>query len=32
LELKYQQLCAKYLAFIHPMTGQEILLESQMDV
>jgi 23S rRNA pseudouridine1911/1915/1917 synthase len=28
----YQQLCAKRLKFVHPMTGQEMCLASEMDV
>ena len=28
--LQYQQLCAKTLAFTHPITGQEMLLQSHM--
>ena len=30
--LPYQQLCAKALAFIHPITGEILRLESKMDV
>lgn len=30
--LKYQQLCAKQLEFIHPMTGEAMCLLSDMDV
>ena len=30
--LKYQQLCAKQLEFIHPMTGEAMCLHSAMDV
>ena len=29
--LTYQQLCAKKLEFIHPITGEEMLLESTME-
>ena len=32
LGLTYQQLCAKQLAFIHPVTGERMCLCSQMDV
>ncbi|MBQ8768802.1 MAG: RluA family pseudouridine synthase [Oscillospiraceae bacterium] len=32
LGLNYQQLCAKRLEFIHPITGEEMSLESKMDV
>lgn len=32
LGLSYQQLCAKRLEFMHPMTGQRMCLESGMDV
>ena len=32
LGLSYQQLCAKRLEFLHPMTGQRMCLESGMDV
>lgn len=32
LGLSYQQLCAKGLEFVHPVTGQEMWLESGMDV
>ena len=32
LGLCYQQLCAKRLEFIHPMTGQHLRLESNLDV
>lgn len=32
LGLTYQQLCAKRLEFIHPMTGEYLRLESKMDV
>ena len=28
----YQQLCAKRLAFSHPVTGESLVLESEMDV
>ena len=28
----YQQLCARRLEFIHPMTGERMVLESEMDV
>lgn len=30
--LKHQLLCAKYLEFTHPVTGQSMCLESKMDV
>ena len=30
--LTHQQLCAKRLEFIHPVTGQEMCLESRLDV
>ena len=30
--LKYQRLCAKQLEFIHPMTGENMCLQSHMDV
>ena len=30
-DLKYQLLCAKRLEFIHPMTGENMCLESDMD-
>ena len=30
-DLKYQVLCAKRLEFIHPMTGENMCLESDMD-
>lgn len=29
--LSYQQLCAKRLEFIHPVTGQALILESKLD-
>ena len=32
LGLSYQQLCAKRLEFIHPITGKALTLESKMDV
>ena len=32
LGLTYQQLCAKQLEFIHPITGGQMILESNMDV
>lgn len=32
LGLTYQQLCAKRLEFVHPITGQDLCLESKMDV
>ena len=32
LGLQYQQLCAKRLEFVHPITGENLLLESNMDV
>jgi len=32
LGLAYQQLCAKRLVFSHPITGEELCLESKMDV
>ena len=31
LNLTHQQLCAKKLAFIHPITGEALTLESKMD-
>jgi len=31
LGLKHQMLCAKQLEFVHPMTGKEMILESNMD-
>ena len=31
LGLRYQQLCAKKLEFIHPLTGEILVLESRMD-
>lgn len=31
LGLAYQQLCAKKLEFIHPITGEALVLESKMD-
>jgi 23S rRNA pseudouridine1911/1915/1917 synthase len=31
LELSFQQLCAKGLEFIHPLTGEPMVLESGMD-
>lgn len=31
LGLKYQQLCAKELEFVHPLTGETLILESRMD-
>ena len=31
LELKHQMLCAKRLEFVHPMTGEKMKLESNMD-
>ena len=30
--LTYQQLCAKRLEFVHPLTGEPLVLESEMDV
>ena len=30
--LHYQQLCAKQLEFIHPMTGKQMIMISDMDV
>ena len=30
--LTHQQLCAKQLEFVHPVTGMEMRLESRMDV
>lgn len=30
--LPYQQLCAKRLNFVHPITGEDLRLESKMDV
>lgn len=30
--LSSQQLCAKSLAFVHPVTGEDMLLESKMDL
>ncbi len=30
--LEYQQLCAKRLEFVHPITGEAMVLESRMDV
>jgi 23S rRNA pseudouridine1911/1915/1917 synthase len=30
-EYAYQQLCAKRLEFIHPVTGEQMCIESQMD-
>ena len=32
LGLQYQQLCAKRLEFVHPITGEDLVLESNMDV
>lgn len=32
LGLTYQQLCAKRLEFVHPLTGERMMLESGMDV
>ena len=32
LGLQYQQLCAKRLEFVHPITGENLVLESNMDV
>ena len=32
LDLPYQMLCAKKLELKHPITGEELILESQMDV
>ena len=32
LGFTYQQLCAKELEFIHPLTGEPLVLESEMDV
>ena len=32
LGLQYQQLCAKRLEFVHPITGENLVLESSMDV
>lgn len=32
LGLEHQMLCAKYLEFVHPMTGETLVLESGMDV
>jgi len=32
LVLRYQQLCAKRLEFVHPLTGETMILESGMDV
>ncbi len=32
LELEHQMLCAKRLEFLHPITGEELVLESGMDV
>jgi len=32
LGLKHQMLCAKRLEFIHPITGEEMIIESRMDV
>lgn len=32
LGLSYQQLCAKKLEFLHPITGEKLALTSQMDV
>ena len=32
LGLKYQQLCAKRLEFVHPLTSARMVLESEMDV
>ena len=32
LGFAYQQLCAKRLEFVHPMTGENMALESEMDV
>ena len=31
LQLSYQQLCAKRLVFVHPITGQSLTLESKLD-
>ncbi len=31
LGLKFQQLCAKRLEFVHPLTGEKMVLESEMD-
>ncbi|MBQ6997752.1 MAG: RluA family pseudouridine synthase [Oscillospiraceae bacterium] len=31
-DLPYQQLCARRLDFIHPITGEKLTLESKMDV
>lgn len=31
LGLRHQQLCAKRLEFVHPLTGKQLLLESEMD-
>ena len=32
LGFAYQQLCAKRLEFVHPITGETMILESEMDV
>jgi 23S rRNA-/tRNA-specific pseudouridylate synthase len=32
LGLKFQQLCARELSFVHPMTGEEMCLQSKIEI